>query len=313
MRVRAVNAAGSGPWVHQTVTAGVPPTVSFLVGSISVYEGYTVGVRATLSKALATDVRIPITVSRVTAESSDLGYPPSSILISGGQTTGGISIGTNRDADDDDETFTVSLGTLPPTVTSGSPSSVTVTIVEDPRPTVSISATPNPVTEGDTVTVRATLSAALTDSVSFTFYVFGGAGRFGRFGPSEDGDFGPVPRPRRILIQSGETYGEVEIPTNRDADNGHEWFRVGLHSTPSTFPVARGSPSELRIGILDTTVATAVRLALDPSTVWENAGETDVEVTVSLNGTALSQDTEVSVARRAAMRCPGPITRPSRR
>ena len=86
-----------------------------------------------------------------------------------------------QDADTDDETFMVELGDSQPTsVTVGSPDSVEITITDDdrppppggngppgggggppasaPAPTVSLSATPNPVTEGNQVTVTATLS-----------------------------------------------------------------------------------------------------------------------------------------------------------
>ena len=291
VRVRAVNAAGASPWVHHAATPGLSARVSLSVEPDSVIEGYRVTVRATLSKARSSTVRIPIAVWQGSAESSDFYFPGGqAIRISGGQTTGSITIITRRDPDTDDETFTVRLGTLPVNVSSGSPSSVTVTIVEDTRPAVSLSATPNPVNEGDAVTVRATLSAALADTISIPIYTNPDV-----FRPPEDGDYGPVPS--HILIRSGQTYGEVEIPTNRDADNENEGFIVAVAGLPSTFRVANGSPSELYIAIRDITVATAVRLALDPAAVWEHAGQTDVEVTVSLNGTAHSQDIEVSVAQ----------------
>ena len=217
-----------------------------------------------------------------------------------GQTTGSATIGTRRDADTDDETFRVRLGNLPVNVSSGSPSSVTVTIVEDTRPTVLLSFPDGQaVNEGDTVTVRATLSAALTDDVNIPIHVSHGFSYLGggRLSPSEDGDYGPVPS--HILIRSGQTYGEVEIPTTRDADNEDEYFNLQLPALLAlTFPVVNGSTTNLfSITIRDTTVATAVRLALNPVALWEDAGPTDVEVTVSLNGTALSQNTEVSVAQ----------------
>ena len=85
-----------------------------------------------------------------TAESGDVGTPPS-INIPAGQTTGTGTIMTNDDGetDLDDETFTVSLGTLPSSVSAGSPSSVTVTIIDDDRRIrVSLSPTAVRVDEG---------------------------------------------------------------------------------------------------------------------------------------------------------------------
>ena len=84
-------------------------------------------VTAQLSGALSDDVTIPLVLASGTAESDDFGSL-ASITITGGQTTGTGTISTVDDADADDETFTVSLGTLPPEVTAGDPSFVEVTI-----------------------------------------------------------------------------------------------------------------------------------------------------------------------------------------
>ena len=50
--------------------------------------------------------------------------------INAGATTGAGTVSTTEDADRDDETFTVALGTLPSSVTAGSPRSVEITITE---------------------------------------------------------------------------------------------------------------------------------------------------------------------------------------
>ena len=132
-----------------TVTRQAPPqtpaTVSLSASPNPVREGSSVTVTARLSKTLSNAVSIPVTVSTSgsnTAESGDVGTPPS-ITIASGQTTGTGSITTNQDSDADHETFTVSLGTLPSGVTAGSPSSVQVTISDDEAAnTLSVRATP---------------------------------------------------------------------------------------------------------------------------------------------------------------------------
>ena len=86
-------------------------------------------VTATLSKALAEAVSIPLTVTSGTAEDTDHGTLPP-IAIAAGETAGTSAMTTAMDLDGDDETFTVALDTanLPSGVTAGDPASKTVTI-----------------------------------------------------------------------------------------------------------------------------------------------------------------------------------------
>ena len=97
---------------------------------------------------------VPLTVTSDTAEPGDYGRL-TSITIPANSLTGGGRITTADDADADDETFTIVLGSLPTAVTAGSPSSVTVTINDrtppPPLPVVSITGGAG-VTEGGTAT-----------------------------------------------------------------------------------------------------------------------------------------------------------------
>ena len=111
--------------------AGTPPAVSLSASpNPMVTEGSAVTVTATLSRALSDGVTIPLAVRRDTSEPGDHGTL-SSIAVAAGETSGTGTIATHRDADPHDETFTVSLGTLPSQVTAGSPASVTVRIDDD--------------------------------------------------------------------------------------------------------------------------------------------------------------------------------------
>ena len=114
----------SGP--EETATA----TVALSVAPNPVTEGSPVTVTATLSKALAEAVSVPVTVTGVTSEGTTDHGTLSAIEIAAGETSGTGAIATHQDLDGDDETFTVALntGTLPSPLTAGSPSSVTVTI-----------------------------------------------------------------------------------------------------------------------------------------------------------------------------------------
>ena len=276
---------------------------SLSVDSTTITEGSRTYVRVTLragpgsdaptATPLASDVRIPISVFRRTAESGDFNVS-SSIRIRAGETSGRGSLQTYRDTDDDDERLILLLGSPPVGVSYGSPSRVGVRIIEDTRPTVSLSVASNRVNEGDSITVRATLSAALPDDVSIS--VYGGAYPlvwWNRF-PAEPEDFDPATK--TITIKGGQTVGEVKIATYRDDEGDNDVMYVQMSpSLPST--VIAGSTDTVSVVIVDTSEATAVRLALNPVWVWEDAGATKVAVTVSLNGVGLSQATDVTVAQ----------------
>ncbi len=235
---------GAGSPSSLTVTITDVPEVSLSASPNPVSEGQPVTVTATLSAALSGAVTIPVTVSTVspnTAESGDVGTL-TSITIAANSTSGTGSISTNQDADADDETFTVSLGTLPSSVRAGSTNSVPITIDDDENTTspVSLSASPNPVTEGSPVTVRATLSSALASAVTIPLTVTDNT--------AESGDHGSL---ASITIASGQTSGTGSISTNQDADTDNEIFTVALNTASLPSTVTAGTPSSVQITIND--------------------------------------------------------------
>ncbi len=229
VQVLAHNGNEHSPWV---TASGTPtaPAVRLSASPATVAEGSPVTVTATLTAALAEDVTIPVALTRGTAEPGDFGAL-ASIRIPAGSTSGAGTVATAHDGDDEDETFTVALGSLPSTVSAGAPSSVTVTIADggatgdgDPAaPTVSISASPNPVAEGAAVTVRVTLTAALAEDVTIPVGLFAVT--------AEPGDFGAL---ASIRIPAGSTVGAAEVATARDGDADDETFTVemALESLP---------------------------------------------------------------------------------
>ena len=124
--LKEIESAGNQPPTAPTATA----TVSLSAAPNTVAEGEWVRVTATLSTELPNAVTIPLTVSRGTSEDGDHGTL-SEIVLPAGITSGTGGIKTTDDADADNETFTVALGSpLPSGVTAGSPSSVTITITD---------------------------------------------------------------------------------------------------------------------------------------------------------------------------------------
>ena len=236
--VEVVVTAENGTTRRYLVTVTVTATVRLAALPNPVTEGATVTVTATLSSALGSSVTIPVTVTRDTSEVGDHGTL-ASIMIGAGTTSGTGTITTTQDTDVDDEEFTVALGTLPSGVTAGSPNSVQITIKDDtPIPTVSLSASPNPVDEGTDVMVTATLSTVLTSAVTIPLTVTQNT--------SESGDHGTL---ASIAIGAGTTSGTGTITTTQDTDVDDEEFTVALGTLPSG--VTAGSPNSVQITIKD--------------------------------------------------------------
>ena len=128
------------------VYKGGRTSVSLSVSSDSVTETDNNPAEVTVTATLSApwdgdaDVYIPLTGTHGTSEAGDWVFENPGVGIRRGQSTGTTRIFVWPDADSDDETMTVGLGTLPTgarqyaqntQLTAGSPSSVTLTITDD--------------------------------------------------------------------------------------------------------------------------------------------------------------------------------------
>ena len=123
---------------------------------------------------------------------------------------------------------------------------VSLRLVEGPpappsAPTVMLSASPNPVAEGRPVTVTASLSEALSSSVTIPVTISTSSPN-----TAEPEDVGTL---TAITIASGATSGTGTIATNQDDDTEDETFTVELGTLPAA--VTAGSPSSVEIRISD--------------------------------------------------------------
>ena len=94
-----------------------------------VSEAEAVTVKATLSEAASTEVTIPLVLTAGTAEEEDYGAI-ASIAINKDELSGTGMMMTFSDDDLDDETFTVTLGTLPSGIVAGAQASIEITITD---------------------------------------------------------------------------------------------------------------------------------------------------------------------------------------
>ena len=238
-----------------TPPENTPPTVTLSVAPNPVSEGSPATVTVRLSAALTSGVEIPVVLTAGTAETGDYGAL-ASITVDADATTGTGTVTTLQDADTEDETFTVAFGRLPTTVTAGSPRSVQVTITDITPPMVSLSVAPNPVDEGEGVTVTAMLSAALTEAVTIPLTLTAGT--------AETGDYGAL---ASITINAGSTTGTGVVTTAQDADTEDETFTVAFGRLPTT--VTAGSPRSVQVTITDNTPPPMVSLSVAPNPVDE--------------------------------------------
>ena len=121
--------------------------------------------------------------------------------------------------------------------------SPTVTVTPDggaETPTVSLSASPNPVTEGQNVTVTATVSEALSSAVTIPVTITDDT--------AESGDHGTL---TSITINANATSGTGTISTNQDADEADETFTVALDTANLPSSVTAGTPSSVLVRISD--------------------------------------------------------------
>ena len=108
-------------------------------------------------------------------------------------------------------------------------------------PTVSLSVSPNPVDEGEPVTVTARLSEAMSTRVTIPLELTAGT--------AEDGDFGSL---AGITIGGGQTTGTGTVSTAQDNDVDDETFTVALGTLPAE--VTAGSPASVEVTIRDVEV-----------------------------------------------------------
>jgi len=235
------NAAAQDGLISVTLSASPNP----------VPEGSPVTVTAHLSGGIVLgSLTIPLELEAGSAEEGDYGSL-SSITIDRGGRSGTGTLTTNQDDDTEHEVFIVSVARdgLPSVLKAGSPSHVAVTIVDDeggdlPPPSVSFSVvSPNPVPEGETVSVQVGLSRPLPSNVTIPVTVTPGTAESGDYSTEQSTDF--------TITAGWWALAKVLVRTNQDDDTDDETFTVALDTANLPAEVRAGSPSLVRVTISD--------------------------------------------------------------
>ncbi len=238
-----------------------PPVQATLsVDPNPVNEGEDATVTVRLPKSLDTEVTIPVICTSLPGTSDEDYTCPPSITINARAESGDAALRTYADEDTDMEQVSVALGRHP-MIESGSP--IILTIRDPPLPPspaeVRLSVSQSEVTEGEWVTVTASLTKRLDETVAIPI----------ECSPRETEDYLCPPE---IPIARGQSTGSAQIETYEDdIVEGHESFTVAI-GTPLPSNMLRGTPSSREVTILDNDAAGIV---LSPSslTVVEGASE----------------------------------------
>ncbi|MDC1184895.1 hypothetical protein N8080_02850, partial [Alphaproteobacteria bacterium] len=281
----------------QTVTITITdnesaPTVTLTSSSTAIDENSvsTVTLTATLSNATYQDVTVSIDGTGGTGtEGTDFGTV-SDITISAGSVTGTAALDPTDDSVyEGNETAGVSISGVSGGGASESGSqSVTITITEnESAPTVALSVSASSIAEnaGSSLTITATISGAVDETVTVAL---------GTSGTSTEGtDYtdgsGSVDD---ITISAGSTTGTVSFtPTNDSTYEGSETAIFAITSVSGGGASEDGTQSET-ITITDDESAPTVTLTTSATSIAENAGSS-LTLTATLSG---ATDATITVA-----------------
>ena len=185
-------------------------TVSYGASSYTVAEGASVTVTVTLSADPERTVEVPTTTVHLDgARSADLSGVPEKVPFASRETEKTFDFAATQDEEDDDgERVSLTFGTLPDGVTTGTPAETTVSITDDDVPAVTVTCeqATYSVNEGSTVTVKLKLSQAPERSVTvpLTISEQGGASSDDYSGVPESLSFGATDTEKVFIFTAAQ-------------------------------------------------------------------------------------------------------------
>ncbi len=234
-----IKIAGAQQLIQPTAPATPQTGVQLTANATTANEGASVNFFIAGIVPQQEIIVVPLIVTNGTAENGDY-QVPTKVSIAPSSRRGQGVITLNRDTDNEDETFTVSLGTLPSGQERGNPDSFTITIKDDDRPSVvNLRVRPNPVTEGETARIDVLIDEARTRSLTIPLTVTAGS--------AESNDY---TAPSSVSISPGTKSGSVTLRTHHDPDMDDETLTVALGSNLPALATA-GPNSSVQVTIDD--------------------------------------------------------------
>ena len=301
LTLTATGGGYGGGGVTQTVSVTIeeddrpPPDlirVTLSANPSAVEEGASTQITATLSEVHSEPVLMELMDLPGTAGREDYATPLPVLTIPAGAQRGSVDVWTiEDDVFEGAEAFSIAINAeaLPAGVVPASSYPVGITIIDDDTSPVKVtlSAAPEEVTEGNTVTVTVMLARALEDAVTIPLSYNNAT-----MNPPEAGDYRPL---ETVRISGGQTEGSGPVLTYEDADTDPETFIVALGSLPAGLFADDGASA--RVTILDVIppVEAGITLSAAPEKVTEGDAVTvtgvlsealDIDVTIPLTLTS---------------------------
>ena len=304
--------------VTVTITDDDAPTVSFAMGTVSAAEGDgTVDISVQLSGSPASTVAIPVMTTNGTATDGQdyTALSGAMVMFASGATDAALSQTVsvailNDSRQENAETFTVSLGALPPGVASGTPNSVTVTITDDDMPTVSFASGTAQVGEASgPLVVTVQLNASPQNQIVVPVMTGDGTATAGSDYTALSG--------ATVTFAAAATGAalmqtvSVAI-TDDDAMEGNETFILSFGDLPTG--VTAGTPNSVTVTLVDDDVPVVSFTGADTQSVSEAAGTVSLTVALSralttpltipvmtANGTAIAGSDYTALSGGSAM------------
>ena len=273
-----------------TVNRAVAVSVSFESSSYTVREGSSVTVTLSLDKAPGRQVVVPLIVTTGSGVTGgDYSGVPSMVAFAPGDTSTTFSFSAGDDAvDEDDEAVTVAFGTLPDGVGTGSPATAAVTIADDDDPNWAVSLTPASIAEENETSATVTVS---TGGVTFTepkTIMLGFAGA-----ATETADY--TVTTKTLTLAAGQSSVSTMVTAVDDAVSDAD---ESIEVTATLGGAVIGTQRTIAIADNDAAAAGIV-LTVAPTEVGEGASATTLTVTGTLDGSALTTNTQVSLTLAA--------------
>jgi len=243
------------------------PEISLQVSSIleeATAVNFTVTV--SISEPSTNELEIPLFYVGDITESVNL----KSIILPVGIRTVSEVVHTNisRSPERDGQHFAVFLNwrMLPSDVTIGRSWYKSITLSKTTElPRVALSASPNPVLEGDPLTLTTSVSEAFTRDLNIPVI-------FPPTGTAEINDFEQPSSPVTIVtIPAGESSSMVQIQTNPDADQEDEMFDIWLWTPDLPDEVQESNENAVTVSIIDDKSTATVNLSVTPNPVTEGS------------------------------------------
>ena len=235
--------------------------VSFGAGSYSVDEGGTVEVTVQLDAAPGREVVVPVSAAGAGGATppgetgADWSGVPESVTFGATDTEQTFTLAATDDTDvETGESVTLSFGTLPDWATAGTPSEVTVTIVDADVPVLpTLSVANAAAAESDGVTFTVTLSAAATTDVTATWTASIESGD-----TAEAEDLGSTTG--TVTVMESQTTAMITVPTVGDPEDTTD-------EDDETFTLTLSNPSANATLAADATATGTINDDDDPPTI----------------------------------------------